>query len=142
MKTCRDLMTRELFTLPVTASVLDVARLMQEHRIGFVPICEPGSGALLGVVTDRALVTEICASDRRPSQVTLDEIMVLQPPYCLEDSHLQSAEETMLRHQASRLVVVNIRRHPVGVLGMSAVLRALRRFGGSRGGASRPQARP
>ena len=130
MTTCGELMGRELVTLPMTASALEVAQVMRERRLGFVPICDPTTGVLVGVVSDRDLVNEICASDRRASEVPLKEVMMAQPPFCLENSDLQSAEEAMIRYQTSRLVVVNVRREPVGVLGLSVVLRALRRFGG------------
>jgi CBS domain-containing protein len=138
MKKCGELMTRRLTLLPETASVLDVARLMREQRIGLVPICQSGSGVLLGVVTERDLVIRLCAEDRKPSEVPLSEVMMLHPPYCLDDSDILAAEEAMIRHQASRLIVVNLHRQPVGVLGMTTVLRALRRFGRTPGAGRSP----
>ena len=138
MRKCQDVMTQRVAVLPLTATVLDVARLMREERIGFVPICEPGSGVLVGVVTDRDLVTQLCAHDRRPSEVALSDVMDLQPPYCLDASDVLAAEEAMIHHQTSRLVVVNVQRQPVGVLGLTAVLRALRRFGRTPAASAQP----
>jgi CBS domain-containing protein len=132
MKKCCELMATTFFTLPSTASVLDAARKMRDHGVGFLPVCDPASKQLVGVVTDRDLVTRMCADDRRPSETSLGEVIVARPAYCLEDSDALAAEEAMFRHHVSRLVVVDLQRRPVGVLGLATVLKALRRVAGRR----------
>ena len=132
MKKCSDLMARQYFTLPTTASVLDAARMMRDCGVGFLPICEPTSGELVGVVTDRDLVTKMCAGDRRPSETELSDVTFAHPAYCLENSDVLAAEEAMFRHNVSRLVVVDVQRRPVGVLGLATVLKALRRIRSAR----------
>jgi CBS domain-containing protein len=132
MKTCRDLMATTFFTLPSNASVLEAARMMREHGVGFVPICDPASNELVGVVTDRDLVTRMCADDRRPSETQLSEVAVGHPAYCLEESDVLAAEEAMYRHRVSRLVVVDLHRRPVGILGLAMVQKTLRRVVGRR----------
>jgi CBS domain-containing protein len=137
MKKCSEVMARTFFTLPASASVLDAARMMRDRNVGFLPIVDPATGQLSGVVTDRDLVTRMCAYDRRPSETSLAEVTLARPAYCLEESDVLAAEEAMFRHHCSRLVVVDVQRRPVGVLGMAAVLKALRRTG-SRPGALTP----
>lgn len=86
----------------------------------------------MGLVTDRDLVTRMCADDRRPSETALSEVTTGRPPYCLEGSDVLAAEETMFHHHTSHLVVVDIERRPVGVLGLATVLKALRRTAARR----------
>jgi CBS domain-containing protein len=47
----RDLMTRNVRTIAPEASIRDVAKLMVEHRISGLPVCDP-DGRVLGVVSE------------------------------------------------------------------------------------------
>lgn len=132
MRKCRELMATKFFTLPSSASVLDAARMMRDQGVGFLPVCDPESNQLVGVVTDRDLVIHMCADDRRPSETELTEVTLAHPAYCLEDSDILAAEDAMFRYHVSRLVVVDLHRRPVGVLGLATVLKALRRAVGRR----------
>ncbi|MFA4877957.1 MAG: CBS domain-containing protein [Methanoregula sp.] len=55
----RDVMTKEIITLPPTAPVLDALRIMSAHNFGRIPVVE--GGKILGIVTrtDILKVTEL-----------------------------------------------------------------------------------
>jgi CBS domain-containing protein len=123
MKRCGDVMTREVRTISTTASALDAAIVMREQRIGFLPICDPGSGRVVAVVTDRDLVTRMCAADRRASETPLSDLATSSPLCAFEDTDLPTVEDAMVKQQITRVVVVNREGQPIGVISLSDILR-------------------
>lgn len=51
----KELMSTNIYFAKIDATIADVAALMKQYDIGFVPICD-NKGCLLGVVTDRDIV--------------------------------------------------------------------------------------
>ena len=49
-----EIMTRDVVAVPVDATLVEAARLMRDHEIGFLPVI--ASGVVVGVITDRDLV--------------------------------------------------------------------------------------
>ena len=45
------LATKEVISIPPTKSIKDTAKVMMEHEFRRLPITDPGSGKLLGIVT-------------------------------------------------------------------------------------------
>ncbi len=119
MKRCRELMTTDLRWVPDHATALDAAQVMRENAIGFLPICEASSGRLVSVVTDRDLVTRMCAVDGMPSETSVAAIATTSPITCHEEADLVVAEEAMRRFQISRIVVVDEFSRPVGILSLN-----------------------
>lgn len=50
--TVDKLMTRDPLTIAPDASIREAARLMMENKIGGLPVVDPGSGALVGIITE------------------------------------------------------------------------------------------
>jgi CBS domain-containing protein len=53
--TARDVMTKQVMTLPPNASVREAIRLMLSNKFGCIPVTE-GDGRLLGIVTESDLL--------------------------------------------------------------------------------------
>ncbi|HEY0713015.1 MAG TPA: CBS domain-containing protein [Polyangia bacterium] len=122
MQSCGELMT---WVVPVTdqMTALEVARIMRDNALGFLPVCKARSGRLVGVVTDRDLVTRLCADDARPSEIPVSAITSARPVTCAKESDVSEAEALMRRHQVQRLVILDETEHPVGVLSLADLLR-------------------
>jgi IMP dehydrogenase len=85
-------------TLPPTATLADAEALMNKFRISGVPVTDPTTGKLLGILTNRdtrflsradegRLVTELMTSDplvTAPVGTTLDEALVLLQKHRIE----------------------------------------------------------
>lgn len=127
MKRCGDLMTRDVRTVSSKGTALDAAVMMREHGVGFLPICDPGTGRLVAVVTDRDLVTRMCASDKKPSETALPVVATTAPLCAYEDTELTIVEDAMTKQQIARVVVVNPDGAPIGVLSLTDILREDRR---------------
>ena len=65
---------RALLTLPARTPVLDAARFMAEHRVGAVLITD-GEQRVLGIFTERDLMTRVVVAGRAPAEVLLEDAM-------------------------------------------------------------------
>jgi CBS-domain-containing membrane protein len=79
MLQARDIMTQEVITISPEASVEDLARLLEDHKIGGVPVMEEG-GRLVGVVTQSDLVKRSRDLELPPALNILDLHMFIETP--------------------------------------------------------------
>jgi len=74
MKSIRDIIgARHTVTVDAHASVSDVARQMAAHHIGAVPVVD--DGRLVGIFSERDILTRVVATDRNPLQTRVSEVM-------------------------------------------------------------------
>jgi CBS domain-containing protein len=124
---CGDITSRNLETLSERDTIAAAARLMAEAGVGFLPVCD-AAGRVVGVVTDRDLVTRALA--RGVDAATTSAAMIMSAPAvtCLASADLRRAEELMTAERKSRLVVTNEDGTIAGVLSVvDLVERAPRR---------------
>jgi len=77
MKRIRDIIgNRHAVTVDAHASVSDVARQMAAHHIGAVPVVD--NGRLVGIFSERDILTRVVAADRNPLQTLVSEVMSSQ----------------------------------------------------------------
>lgn len=97
-------------TLPQDASVKDARTMMQENRIGGIPVVDKHN-KLVGIVTNRDLRFE--TSDNRPvSEVMTHQNLVTVP----EGISLYQAEEILRQHKIEKLPVVNAKNELKGLI--------------------------
>ena len=89
-----------LFHVPPTASVRDVARTMSERNIGAIAVLD--AGRLVGIFSERDVVTRIVAEGRNPDDTRVDSVMtkdiiVAAPADDINDA-LQKMHERNCRH--------------------------------------------
>jgi CBS domain-containing protein len=74
MKRVRDIVAgHEPITVSSLMSVSEAARIMAAHHIGAVPITD--GGRLVGIFTERDVLTRIVAADRNPASTAVGEVM-------------------------------------------------------------------
>ena len=77
MKSIRDIIgDRHTVAVDAHASVTDVARQMAAHHIGAVPVVD--DGRLVGIFSERDILTRVVAADRNPLHTTVSEVMSSQ----------------------------------------------------------------
>jgi CBS domain-containing protein len=118
---CADLMTSDLRVVPTTANVQQVARLMHDNSLGFLPVCGD-DGQVLGVVTDRDIATRAAITDRLPSSISVLEVMSRPAIVCGPREDVRAAESSMTESGISRVVVVDEDGRPVGVVSLTDLL--------------------
>lgn len=98
-------MTPGVVTATAEASVLDVARLMRDHRVGSVVIVD-SAGQPVAMLTDRDLTLRILAEGADPATAALGHAS--RPLICGEpEMELNEAAALMVQHRVRRLPVVS-----------------------------------
>jgi CBS domain-containing protein len=123
MVTVRDVMTEAPKSVLESDNLVRVARVMRDEDVGCVPVVDDG-GRLLGMLTDRDLVTEALASNDDPTIRQAGELMRGGVHSVDADASVTSAVETMGRQRVRRLPVVSGGKL-VGVVGVADLARNL-----------------
>ena len=92
-----------LFTIDADRSVLDAARLMNEHRIGAVVVTE--AEGVVGILTERDVMTRVVASERDPSSTAVAEVMTERVLTCTPQTPIGEARQVMRRERIRHLPV-------------------------------------
>jgi CBS domain-containing protein len=101
----REIMTSRVVTAGLDADVLGVARLMRDHNVGSVVLCDR-HGEPVAMVTDRDLATRAIADDRPSSEPVREHAS--QPLVSGEpDMELEEAAALMVQHRVRRLPVLD-----------------------------------
>jgi CBS domain-containing protein len=112
-----ELMTSELVTALPSQPADEAARLMRDHNLGFLPICQSDCSPV-GVVTDRDLVVRLLA-DAQAATTRLEEVMTADPICCHAGDDVAVAEQLMSQNQVSRLPVLDDDDLLVGVVSLA-----------------------
>jgi CBS domain-containing protein len=107
-------------------SIIEVARVMEQHDVGVVPIIESqDTRRVVGVITDRDIVLRVVAQGRDPNEiVSLRDFMTNEIVSVRPDADLLQAEECMKEHQIRRVLVVDENNCIVGIVTMADLARA------------------
>ncbi|HMB69873.1 MAG TPA: CBS domain-containing protein [bacterium] len=118
MKTVKELMTGAVVTTAPEASLKDVAVLMREHDVGFVPVV--GNEKVVGLITDRDLVTRGLA-DGLAADVRVRDIATPTVRTIHEEETLDTLADAMKAKNLRRFVVLDAEERPVGVVALGDV---------------------
>jgi CBS domain-containing protein len=122
MPTCRDVMTPEPVCAEPTDAVTRVAEIMKQEDVGSVPIVDSRSSKrLVGIVTDRDLVTKVVAGGRHVEQATARDAMTANPVSCGEDEDVSRAVSLMAERQIRRMPVVDAGGRLTGIIAQADV---------------------
>ena len=119
----KDVMHKGVDWVSPNTPVTELAKLMQEHDIGCIPIGE--DDRLIGMVTDRDIVCKGLASNSFDAgRATARDVMTEGIHCCREDDDLAKAVHHMEKLQVRRLPVINKSKRMVGMLSLGDVGRS------------------
>jgi CBS domain-containing protein len=104
--TAREIMTSDVAHLTEEDSVVAAAEQMAELGVGSLPICT-SDGHLVGMVTDRDIVTDVIAKGQDPAQVQVGRLAQGEAVTIGADDSLDEARRVMAEHQVRRLPVID-----------------------------------
>jgi CBS domain-containing protein len=117
-KTVRETMTAEPTSVDRSQSLVEAARFMRDQDVGSLPVTE--EGRLIGMITDRDIVTRGVAESRDLASATVGDAYSPEPVTVEPDHDLDEALRLMARHQVRRLPVVE-RDRLVGIVAQADV---------------------
>ena len=120
----RDLMSKSVVTIAPEESAALAARLLSRHELAALPVCA-ADGTLVGIVTDRDIVTRCVAAGEEPGRVPVRDIMSPAPSVITPETPISDAARLMAQRQVRRLPVVE-QGHVVGMLSLGDLARSRR----------------
>lgn len=118
---CHEVMTTQIVACHEDDTVERCARLMRDQNVGFLPV-EDRQGQVVGIVTDRDLVTRYLAAER-PAHLPVRAIMTQSLLACRPGDELWMAEEEMAKAKKSRMLAVDDDGRAVGIISLTDVSR-------------------
>jgi CBS domain-containing protein len=116
----KDVMHKGVDWVSPDTPVTELAKLMQGHDIGCIPIGE--GDRLIGMVTDRDIVCKGLASDSFDARrTTARDVMTQGIHCCREDDDLAKAVHHMEAVKVRRLPVINKSKRMVGMISLGDV---------------------
>ena len=101
----REVMTNPVIRIHPDETVAVAARTLTHYNIGALPVCG-NDGHLLGLVTDRDLVTRCLAAGRSPLHTAVRDVMTRAVVSARPDMDTNLAASLMGREQVRRLPVL------------------------------------
>jgi len=114
-----EIMTSDFEKIASTSSLCEAAQRMKLSNIGFLPVQE--GDKLIGLLTDRDLVIRGLAEGLDPRSTPVKEIISSDIVYCYEDESVEDAARLMGDNQVRRLIVVDHRQTPVGIVSIGDI---------------------
>ena len=116
----KDVMHKGVDRVSPETPVAEIAKLMQAHDIGCIPIGEDDH--LIGMVTDRDIVCKgLARKDFNAAKATARDVMTEGIHCCREDDDLAKAMHHMETLKVRRLPVINKNRRMVGMISLGDV---------------------
>lgn len=115
---CKEAMKTNVERFDVTATAMEIARLMKDRNIGFVPVCGK-DGRPVGAITDRDLALRVCGEDRKASKTHAGDLMTHETVTVRETDDVTKAEDLMAEHHKSRVMVVDDHARLIGIISLS-----------------------
>ncbi|MDY6931033.1 MAG: CBS domain-containing protein [Halobacteriota archaeon] len=120
-----DIMEKEVFTIGPESKISEAARVMSDELIGYILIIEDDN--LLGILTERDIISEVVAEEKSPNEMKVKELM--SSPVITVDlkASVKDAVEMMTKNVIRRLPVTNEGKF-VGIItsaGISSILPSL-----------------
>lgn len=117
----REVMTPRAEVVDPNCTVKDLAQKMRNEDLGAIPICD--GDKLLGMVTDRDIVTRGIATDKPLGNLSVREVMSEGVAFVHEEDDISIAQQKMSQHQVRRLPVVSKDNRLVGMISVADLTR-------------------
>jgi CBS domain-containing protein len=103
----------EVVTIDPKATVLAAARAMNERKIGSLVVVQGGQEQgrrgkrVIGIITERDILTRIVAAERSPSATRVEEVMTPNPITCSLEAPLEDLRSVMHRNRVRHIPVLD-----------------------------------
>jgi CBS domain-containing protein len=118
---------KEVITVDINdnPSVLDVAKMMANHRIGSIVVIEGDNKRPVGMVTERDIIKKVTAQNKSADQVSVRHIMSSPLVTVKSIDSIDTAAEIIAENKIKRLVVLEQDGSMVGILSVSDIAKQL-----------------
>lgn len=100
----RDIMSTDVASLNATDTVEQAAKLMKQHDVGSIPVCD--NQKVVGIVTDRDITLRSSSNGQDAKTQCVRDIMSSNPVLGKPDMDIKDAARIMSERQIRRLPIV------------------------------------
>lgn len=128
MATIGELCNREVVVAAPSTTVTAAAKLMRRHHVGSIVVVDDVDGVSrmpVGILTDRDIVMEVCATELDPSLITVGDIMSHELVTTGENEGVLETMEIMRYKGVRRLPVVGDNGQLTGIISVDDLLDVL-----------------
>jgi CBS domain-containing protein len=112
----REIMSQPVELVSPDDTIMEAAKKMADCDCGALPVGE--NDRLVGMITDRDIVTRAVARGVSPEECYVREAMSPDIKYCYEDESVADAARSMKTLQVKRLPVLNRQKRLVGIVAL------------------------
>jgi CBS domain-containing protein len=121
MPKSREIMTANPVSCSADDPIVRVADTMRKEDIGSLPVVDTRERRLVGMVTDRDIVTKIVAAGADIRSATVKDAMTPNPVSVREDDDVNEAVQVMSQRQVRRLPVVDVNGKLTGIVSQADI---------------------
>jgi CBS domain-containing protein len=117
MTTVKEILARkgsQVICIGKDATVLEAARLMNEHKIGSLVVVD--HDRVSGIFTERDILIRVVAERRDPAVARVHEVMTREMVCCRPDTDLEEARSVFKNRRIRHLPVVDAGQKLLGVV--------------------------
>lgn len=115
----KDIQSKDLIIVKEETSIWEVAKLMKENDIGFIPISNENK--ITGIITDRDIVCNAIANKSELDK-PIKDYMTKKIISVNEDDNISKTLNTMRKNKVKRVLVQNNNKKLVGIVSFSDIL--------------------
>lgn len=113
----KDIMSHDVRTVKPTDTVQHAAEIMAQTDVGALPVAE--DDRLIGMITDRDIVTRGVAQGKAPGQCSVRDVMSAGVKYVYQDESTDDLARNMSDLQVRRLPVMSREKRLVGIVSIA-----------------------
>lgn len=117
-----QLMTSNPHIINADATLFEAAQKMRSFDCGILPVGDDVNH-VIGVITDRDIVTHAIANDKDGKTTPVKEVMTANPFFCAENETVQEAVRQMNEHHTRRILVKDKNNKLTGILSLGDIIR-------------------
>jgi len=119
----RDIMTESMAFCPPEKTLDEIARMMVTCDCGAVPVVDPQTQKVIGMVTDRDIVCRAVAAGWDPARTRADDVMTMPIVAVTPSASVERCVQEMERAQVRRMPVVDEQGRLCGIVSQADVAR-------------------
>ena len=120
MTIARDIMSKKIITIETTASVTEIAKIMNKNNISCIVLTENEKPC--GIITERDYLSKIVAQNKKASDLSPTQIMSSPFTTVSADMPVDKVAQVMWENKMRHVVVID-KGHPIGIITITDFLK-------------------
>lgn len=121
-----EIMTKQPVCVSPRTPLVEVAKLMQAHDCGAIPICGADTFPI-GIVTDRDIALRAVAAGKDASTLTAQDVMTAPVTTITEDATIDDCAEALELNQIRRIIIVDRKGRTIGIVAQADIANELKK---------------